>query len=331
MRNRRLIGGLALAALLSVLVYAVLAALTDAEAVAETLRDFPISTLVAMLLLALLCYLLRALRWRGYAGRLGHPASLGDAVYVHFSSMTMTVTPGKVGEVLKAYLAREIVGMPMARGVTLLFVERLIDLIAVLVLSLGGLSLFLKGTFWFPGMLALVFAGTLVLSSGWFHSRALKFVTTRPWMQRHKASATAVSETLRSSLALGPLLGWTGVSVIAWGAEGLAFWLCLRALDFTQLGVASAVAVYALSTVIGALLFLPGGIGVTEASLAGLLIAAGASGDVATAATVLIRLVTLWFAVGLGWLVFFTRPKMARAFLSDASANGNPTTGATSD
>ncbi|NTU72520.1 MAG: hypothetical protein HGB10_11970, partial [Coriobacteriia bacterium] len=41
---------------------------------------------------------------------------------------------------LKAYLAREFAGLPMASGVAVVFCERLADLIAVIALSAGAVS-----------------------------------------------------------------------------------------------------------------------------------------------------------------------------------------------
>ena len=89
--------------------------------------------------------------------------------------------------------------------------------------------------------------------------------------------------------------------------------MCLLALGFSGLGLASAVAVYALSTIIGALALIPGGIGLTEASMAGMLVLAGMNPADASAATLLIRVVTLWFGVALGWLVFASRPSVLRS------------------
>jgi uncharacterized protein (TIRG00374 family) len=51
---------------------------------------------------------------------------------------------------------------------------------------------------------------------------------------------------------------------------------------------------------VGALSFLPGGLGGTEASMVALLMLNNVAQSQAVAATVLIRLATLWFAVALG-------------------------------
>jgi len=52
----------------------------------------------------------------------------------------------------------------------------------------------------------------------------------------------------------------------------------------------------------GAISFLPGGVGGAEAVMAAMLVAAGAPEAKAVAATVIIRLATLWFAVAIGVL-----------------------------
>jgi uncharacterized protein (TIRG00374 family) len=313
--RRRLVGGLAFGVLFSVLVYAALAALTDARAALDAVADFPLLTFGVMLALALGGYTLRGLRWRYYSNLLGHPASPRDALYVYFSGLTMTITPGKVGEVLKAFLARELVGMPMAKGVTLLFIERQADLIAVLVLATGGLSLLPGGWLWIPGALLVVVLATLAISTRWFQAFLLRILSASGWIRRHDESVSAISETMRLTLSLRPLSIAVPMSVVAWGAEGLSFYLCARALGFSGLGLGPAVAIYAASTVAGALAFFPGGIGFTEASLAALLVAAGASGATAAAATVIVRVATLWLGVAAGWVVIATRPALLRGFL----------------
>jgi uncharacterized protein (TIRG00374 family) len=65
-----------------------------------------------------------------------------------------------------------------------------------------------------------------------------------------------------------------------------------------------AVFVYALSMLAGALSFMPGGLGGAEAAMVALLVWKGMPSANAIAATVLIRLATLWFAVAIGAIFF---------------------------
>ena len=104
----------------------------------------------------------------------------------------------------------------------------------------------------------------------------------------------------RALLGTRLLVGMTAVSALSWFFECLAAYVCVRGLD-VQLSLADTIVVFSLGSLAGAVSFLPGGLGVAETSMTGLI---RVLGDVqkaaAAAATVLIRLATLWFAVALG-------------------------------
>ena len=105
---------------------------------------------------------------------------------------------------------------------------------------------------------------------------------------------------------------------MGWGLECFGFWLIADSLTEGDVPLLFATYAFALSAVAGAVLILfPGGLGVTEGTLSGLLaaryrslgVAADAARAKAVAATMIIRLCTLWFAVGVGLLALglFTR------------------------
>lgn len=67
-----------------------------------------------------------------------------------------------------------------------------------------------------------------------------------------------------------------------------------------ELPLLASFGIYGLAISIGALSFLPGGLGGTEATMILLLGLAGISTADAGAATIILRLATLWFAVLIG-------------------------------
>lgn len=308
------------AALASALVYAVMIALSDGPQVVSALRDFPLSTFAIMLVLGLACSVVRAIRWGMLMRVVGYPVSIVDALYLHLSGQTMSISPGRVGEVLKPWLAREVSGLPLSRGIALVFTERVADLIAVCILSLGGLSVLGGGSVWLLVGLGAIVVGTALASSKWFHRLTLGFLSRQTWAARFSDSATAISETVQVTLDWRVLLWSVPSSALAWGFEGVGFVLCVEALGFSALDTASAVSVYAVSTIVGAFTFLPGGIGLTEASMAGILVALGMAASAASVATLLTRLATMWWAVALGWVTLLTRPVLFKRLLSDREA-----------
>jgi len=307
---QRIMKGLVIAALVSVLLYAVLAALADAPATVAAIGLFPPALVVLMLALALVGFFLRALRWGWLMRRSGHHVRTSDAVYVHLSGQAMGVTPGRVGEVVKPWLCREVVGMPMSTGLALLFTERVADLIGVIVLSLAGLTVLGAGGLWLVAGLGIVVAATALVASPRFHRVVLGFLGRYRLTERLAAPFGSAFSVMADSLSWRTLAAAAPVSVLAWGVEGVGFVLAVRALGFTDLGPAALVSVYAASTIIGAFTFLPGGIGLTEASLAGILVAAGMEAPSAAAVTIVVRSATLWWGVTVGWAALATRPKV---------------------
>jgi len=108
------------------------------------------------------------------------------------------------------------------------------------------------------------------------------------------------------------VVGMTALSAVSWLCECLAAYVCVRGLRL-GLSLADTIAVFSLGSLAGALSFLPGGLGVAETSMTGLI---RVLGDVpkaaAAAATVLIRLATLWFAVAVGLVALAVEEQLAR-------------------
>jgi uncharacterized protein (TIRG00374 family) len=118
----------------------------------------------------------------------------------------------------------------------------------------------------------------------------------------------------------------TALSVLSWSLECVAFWLVVRGFRGAHVDLQAAIFIYAAMTVAGALSFLPGGLGVTEAGMLALLgkLGTGTGRSVATAATFVTRLCTLWFAVAVGVvaLVAFARRTHVSLRLPDPQAVG---------
>ena len=99
-------------------------------------------------------------------------------------------------------------------------------------------------------------------------------------------------------LVLAALLG-----LIGWAAEGYAFHLLLVWMD-ADIGFMTALAIFIFATLAGGLTGAPGGLGGAEAAMVALLALNGVPLEVAVPATLIIRVTTLWFAIGLGLVVF---------------------------
>ena len=77
------------------------------KAVSEAFKHFSYLTLPLILALAFMNYLSRFWRWELYLKRVGISLTRKESFYIFMSGLVMTVTPGKMGELLKSYLLRQ--------------------------------------------------------------------------------------------------------------------------------------------------------------------------------------------------------------------------------
>ncbi|OQW93981.1 MAG: hypothetical protein BWK79_08270 [Beggiatoa sp. IS2] len=252
-----------------------------------------------VLSLSLLNYLLRFSRWQWYLSTVDHQdLPVTQSLRYYFAGFAFTTTPGKIGEMVRSvFLKQHAVSYP--QSLSMFFVERLSDLLATLILGAFVLWHFDNYQQW---IIVPVIGAILLLA---LIQQQNLLVNLQTWLTyrvstrfEHLFDLILHSRILLKSRFLygGLLLG-----LLAWGAEGIGFYYILQIVGIES-SVFLAIGVYAMSLIIGALSFLPGGLGGTEVAMLFLLTAMGASHENALAVTLICRFSTLWFAVVLGAL-----------------------------
>src|SRR4051794_23641459 len=110
----------------------------DARNVGRALASFAWTAALAGVGLALCNYLVRFLRWHYYLRVLGLEVPAGESLLVFLGGFALTVTPGKLGEAVKAFLLRESRGIPATRTAPIVLAERFTHLVGLLLLAGGG-------------------------------------------------------------------------------------------------------------------------------------------------------------------------------------------------
>jgi uncharacterized membrane protein YbhN (UPF0104 family) len=296
-----------LAAGLGLAIYAALAVYADWSLLRETLVSFPWQWLPAILGLVLANYVGRLVKWLWYLRVVGSPIRRSDGARVFVIGMSMVLTPAKAGELLKSYMVRNASGTPISVTAPIVLAERLTDGLAMLVLAFAGLLGVAEPGLRRAATIALValLAVVLLVQVRPLALAALRFGEGLPGMRRPVAHARDFYESSYTLLRPRNLLLAVLIGTVSWTCEGLAYYLVLLGVEPALAPgldtAARAVFIFSISTVLGALVATPGGLGATEASLVALsrrILGLGAT--TATAAALLIRFATLWFGVGIG-------------------------------
>ncbi|MDD9944413.1 MAG: lysylphosphatidylglycerol synthase transmembrane domain-containing protein [Myxococcales bacterium] len=292
-----------LAAAFGALIFAGLALYSDVPKMRAAVVGFAPQAFVAGLALAAGNYVLRIVRWHYYLLQLNISIPRRESALVFLSGFVMSVTPGKIGEVLKSILLLESRGVPLTRTAPIVVAERLTDLMALVLLTALGALTFDHGVLIAGAGAAIVLMLLGFCSYAPLGHAALRVAERVPLVRRVAGKLWLAYDALLAMTRPGPLLWATLLSFVAWGMECASLYFIVHGFSDVHMAWDAATFAYAASTIIGALAMMPGGLGVTEVGMAGLVQALGAGSmtpAVAGATTILVRVATLWFAVVVG-------------------------------
>ncbi len=300
--RKKLIIGIAIGGL----VYLLVVLYSGWSQLSTALASFPWALFPLLLALAFTNYVFRFLKWDFYLRTLTIPLPKKDSFIIFLSGLVMTISPGKIGELLKVVLLKQANRTPLSVSAPIVVAERLTDFVALVVISVAGLAVFtVQSSTIAVLVIAAVCLGGFVLLVGnrrvclWAIGLAERSKRLRPLAHRLHAAYDSIYRLVR----IGPLAVATFYSALAWLCECLGFWITLRAFT-AEPRLLAACFIYAVGTIMGVVS--PGGLGVTEGSMLGLLQSATIMGaarlakGAAAAATLIIRMATLWFAVLVG-------------------------------
>jgi len=302
------------------IVFAVVALVSDLEAMKKAIYGFPVILLIPIAFLSLGNYGLRFVKWHWYLKLMGHTVPWAPNILVFLSGFALTVTPGKVGEFIKAFIVKERFHVPYTVSTGVLLMERFTDVAAILFLCLTGLFLEFLPVYVAVISIIIMVCFVLLLRNKAFAMmiinrlrRFKRFHRITDHLETFYTEGTALLDLKVLTIAMV-------ISIIAWFFEGLGY--AIVAWGFgVKLTIMEGVFIYSAAIIAGAITLFAGGLGATEGGLVGLGIAFGMNRPVSAATTIIIRVMTLWFAVIMGWVTFLFTPWL-RDLLKASSSEG---------
>lgn len=303
---------LALAAM--AILYACATAWAGRDGWQVAMTNLSATDLVAVIGLVLAGFLLRAGRWHYYIRVLKWTVPPWRSFSAFVASIALTTTPGKAGELVKVALLREYHQVSLSQGAGVLLVERLGDLMAVLVLATAGLTVFagLAGYALVSGAIAV--AAVVAVSHPRLGAAVLQRLATVPRLAPLCHRLLHAFDSARLLMRPAPMAIGCGLALAAWSCEALAFHLLIARLGVIS-PLLTSFSIFGLATLAGALSMLPGGIGGVEVVMVFLLTQLGAEAATAAVAVVIFRFSTLWLfsLIGVlfmtGWMASLSRRK----------------------
>ena len=216
---------------------------------------------------------IRGWRWAILIRGVGYPLKVKDATeMVLISWLVNCVVPAKMGDVYRGYLLRINTGVQLSKTFGTIFIERIFDLIAIVVLGLAA-------GFWsfrtqMPDEVRIIFgvglAVVIVLVVGLFVVRNFgRRILTRLPVPHRVVALYDQFEVGLFSVDRRSLFPIAVATVLIWTTEALRLYFVILAMGFpdTNIGVSGAFFVALIASLLTAVPFTPAGVGLVEGGM----------------------------------------------------------------
>lgn len=262
-------------ALLAILVY-----MSDVNSLIDVLGKANIYLLSFGVVAWIFGNITRSLRWKYLLGKLNMDISLKDTIPLFTAGMFLSnISPAKTGEPIRSLLLKRNKGYSFSKSLPSIFIERLMDLITIILISTIGIALLTAKleqiSFWF-NMAVVVWLGliTLGLYVGISKQRTKKFLSKIqsifsfiPKIDKLKSEVERLSENIHRSLITykdkKTLITSFILTLISWLLEGVILIIAFYSLGL-QISFVSAMTAVSIAVLIGVFTILPGALGSYE-------------------------------------------------------------------
>lgn len=286
----------------SIIFYAIFLIVSDLSKLSEHIINFKIEYLPLIVSLVSAGWLALYLRWILLLKNLKYSFPHKQNFSIFLSGFALSVTPGKIGELLKSQLLKEKFDLPRKISVPVILIERFYNAIGIVIISIFGILVFN-----FSGIIILITACLLILiffilrSEKLFNTLIQKFSKIK-YLSKFSNSFLDSYDVIKKSTQPRIFIISSTLSSIYWIFESIAVYFVLRSFGIDLLSIFDVIPTYATSIILGVASLIPGGLGVSESTLIGLLSLQGLTISTAASLTIFIRLLTLWYAVFIGFI-----------------------------
>ena len=283
-------------------IYAIFLFISDYNVITEKISNFKINYLPLILLLVSASWVPLIIKWHFLLKNCEIDIPLRKSIAVFFAGVSFEITPGQIGALIKSQLLKTSSNIPRTKTVPIIVAEKVYDLIGAILASIIGIII-LGMDFY---LIIIAILALAVIFFFMFYRPAseifFKRVTKTKFFSKYVENISEFDKIVQKSTNVKAATVCILLGVTYWFIISTAAYYILMAFDVNVLDYLTVLAIYTTSILLGAISFVPAGIGVTEGSIAGLFTLNGIDISTALILSVMIRILTLWFSVCVGFI-----------------------------
>jgi glycosyltransferase 2 family protein len=292
-------------------VYILMGLYADIGRLISIMEKFRWDIFILLLILTTISYVFRFIKWDFFLKRVGIQLNIWNSLFVFLSGFSMVMTPGKVGEIWKGWLIKDINGAKLNKTIPVVIIDRITDVLGLIFLAMLGIIYYMDGIYIIV-VLLLLFSGFLIaVRSKTISGKIIMLLEKR--MGKYAENIKTMHATFEILMKPGDLFVMSFLSAFAWFFECLVMYLTI--LGFGQsISITLSTFIFSFASLAGAVSMIPGGVGVTEGTISALLQYFGTAPAVSVAITIIVRTVTLWYGTIIGLSVYIVFNKHIKRF-----------------
>ena len=286
----------------TIILYFIFLVISDLGEVYAQLNKMDTSYLPIILLLIPLCWIVLFTRWNLLLKNSNVYVPVKDNLKIYLSGFALSITPGKVGELIKSQLLKNKFGIPREKTAPIVLVEQLYNIIGIIGVSILGIWYFEFGTQIILIAASLLGITLILISSKRFFDKFLTLLSRIKFLSQYTLTLSNSYDVLRKSTRGWIVVYASALSIAFWLIESVIAYFVLLSFGINHIEFLSVITTYTSSILLGVASFLPLGIGVVEGSLAGFFTLQGVDVSIALTLVIFIRIFTRWIAVSVGFV-----------------------------
>ena len=283
-------------------IYAIFLFTSDFGIVLEKISNFKINYLPLILFFVSASWIPLIIKWHFLLKNSEVDVPLTKSIAVFFSGVAFEITPGQIGALIKSQILKTSYNIPRTKTVPIVIVEKVYDLIGAILASVIGIIILGMEIYLIAiaiSVLAFIFFFMYYKpASELFFNR----ITKLKFFSKHIENISGFYEIVQKSTNVRAATICILLALAYWFMVSAAAYYTLISFDVNILDYLKVLAIYSTSTLLGAISFIPAGIGITEGSIAGLFTLNGIDVSTALILAVTIRIFTLWYSVSVGFI-----------------------------
>jgi len=287
----------------AVAIYAIFLFISDYNTISEKMSSFKINFLPHILFFVTVSWIPLFIKWHFLLRNSNIHVPIKGNVIVFLSGMGLELTPGKFGALIKSQILKTKFNISRTKTAPIVFIEKIYDLIGAIIAAIMGIIILGMEPYLIAiALLALALIFFLVCYRPAF-DLFLKLVTKTKFFSKYVENISDSYEIIVKSTNVKAITICILLSIAFWCLISAGTYYVLAGFGIDTIDYLKVIAIYTTSAFLGAITLIPGGIGVTEGSLVGLLSIQGIDISLALVVSVMIRLFTFWYSVCVGFFV----------------------------